>query len=340
VPREPLRVVSARSAGVVWRGDPNSVIQALLVAARSSGLIDGAILLDVDPWSLAPAARIAATIDEIVAGAGMQFIWTPVLSRLNEAIFDLGLTRLAVVGAPCVAAAVRRLSGASACLSGASACLSGASACLMEAEERRLWPYRQALRVTLASFCTGMYMPGLVTGLLYEGMGIVPGSIHGLATREAEGVLRVFVWGSPPRDVPLTEVQAFTRRGCATCHDYLGESADLAIGHVGALPNHSTLITRSMAGEALVRNALGHGLLQIEAQADVTALDEARAAKDRRARAEAFAECRIVMLESLLDPKGRAEAKRRFASLYGARVGVARKEDGNGGCGGCSGGGC
>ena len=140
-PMEPRAMVSARSAGVIKSGAPNDVIQALLVAARSADLIDGVVMLDMDQWTLQPVARVATTVNEIVSSVGMQYLWAPVLSVLNEAIFELGLTRLAVVGPPCVAEGARRM---------------------MNTEHERLWPYREAIRLTIASFCTGMYMPGMV----------------------------------------------------------------------------------------------------------------------------------------------------------------------------------
>jgi coenzyme F420 hydrogenase subunit beta len=158
-PMEPRAMVSARSAGVVHSGAPNDVIQAVLVAGRSADLIDGVVMLDMDPWTLEPVARIATTVDEIVSSVGMQYLWAPVLSALNEAIFDLGLTRLAVVGSPCVAEGARRL---------------------MTAEHARLWPYQKAIRLTIASFCTGIYMPEMVTDLLERGMGIPRDQIRGI----------------------------------------------------------------------------------------------------------------------------------------------------------------
>ena len=319
-PREMRRATSARCTQGSRRGDPNSVIQALLVAARSADLIDGAILLDLDPWSLAPFARIVTTVDEIVSTVGMQFLWAPVLSRLNEAIFTRGLRKLAIVGPPCAAAAARRL---------------------METRQERLRPYRQSIRLALACFCTGMYLPNLVGDLLQEGLGVASVQVRGLTAHPSEGLLRVTLWDGPPRDFPLTQVQPFTRRGCGSCHDYLGESADLAVGAVGALRQHATLITRTAAGEALLWNAIRMGLLQIVAYVDEEALRQASAAKDRRARAEAMAECHILMLEALGDPKKRAEARRQFVSLYGLQPQrTSRKEDGDGSCDACSGAGC
>jgi coenzyme F420 hydrogenase subunit beta len=312
---EPRTMVSARSAGVVHSSAPNDIIQALLVAARSADLIDGVVMLDMDPWTLAPVARVVTTVDEIVSSVGMQYLWAPVLSALNEAIFDLGLTRLAVVGSPCVAEGARRL---------------------MYAEHERLWPYQRAIRLTIASFCTGIYMPNMVTELLERGMGIARQQIRGLTTSATNGTLAVTLWDGTERSVPLTDVEPFTRHGCGSCDDYLGESADIAVGAIGAEPGYATLIARTPAGEILVQNARGFGLLEITDQVDEAALSAAKEDKDRRARAQAFDGFRILMLDALSDPGKRAQVRKQFVSLYGApQAGALRREEGNVSCSGC-----
>jgi coenzyme F420 hydrogenase subunit beta len=304
---EPRTMVSARSAGVVHSSAPNDVIQALLVAARSADLIDGVVMLDMDPWTLESVARVATTVDEIVSSVGMQYLWAPVLSALNEAIFDLGLTRLAVVGSPCVAEGARRL---------------------MNAEHERLWPYQKAIRLTIASFCTGIYMPNMVTELLERGMGIARHQIRGLTTSATNGTLAVALWDGTERSIPLTDVEPFTRHGCGSCDDYLGESADIAVGAIGAQPGYATLIARTPAGEVFVQNARGFGLLETIDQVDKAALSAAKEDKDRRARAQAFDEFRILMLDALSDPGKRAQVRKQFVSLYGApQVGASKREE-------------
>ena len=314
-PMECRSMVSARSAGVVQSGAPNDVIRSLLVAARSADLIDGVVMLDMDPWALEPVARVVTTVDEIVSSVGMQYLWAPVLSALNEAVFELGLTRLAIVGSPCVAEGARRL---------------------MNAEHERLWPYQKAIRLTIASFCTGVYMPDMVTELLERGMGISRHQIRGLTTSVTDGTLTVALWDGTERTIPLTDVEPFTRHGCGSCDDYLGESADIAVGAVGALSGYATLITRTPAGEVFVQNARRFGLLETIAQVDEASLNAAKAEKGRRARAQAFDEFRILMLDSLSDPRKRAQVRKRFVSLYGApQVGGTKKEASYVNCSGC-----
>jgi coenzyme F420 hydrogenase subunit beta len=314
-PMEPHTMVSARSAGVVHSSAPNDVIQALLVAARSADLIDGVVMLDMDPWTLEPVARVATTVDEIVSSVGMQYLWAPVLSALNEAIFDLSLTRLAVVGSPCVAEGASRL---------------------MNAEHERLWPYQKAIRLTIASFCTGIYMPDMVTELLERGMGIARQQLRGLTTSATNGTLAVALWDGTERSIPLTDVEPFTRRGCGSCDDYLGESADIAVGAIGAQPGYATLIARTPAGEVFVQNARGFGLLETIGQVDEAALSAAKEEKDRRARAQAFDEFRILMLDALSDPGKRARVRKQFVSLYGApQPGALKREECDVSCSGC-----
>ncbi len=313
-PLQARTMVSARSAGVVHSGAPNDVIQALLVAARAADLIDGAVMLDMDPYTLQPVARVATTIDEIVAGVGMQYLWAPVLSAVNEAVFELGLTKLAVVGSPCVAEGARRF---------------------MNTDHARLWPYQQAIRLTISSFCTGIYLPEMVTDLLERGKGIARQQIRGLSTSATDGTLTVTLWDGTQHLIPLTEIEPFTRKGCGSCDDYLGESADIAVGAVGALPGHATLISRTPAGEIFVQNARRYGLLETIDQVDAGALKAAKEEKDRRARAQAFDEFRILMLDALSDPAKRSQVRKQMVNLYGAAQAPAKREDCNVACSGC-----
>jgi len=314
-PMEPRSMVSARSAGVIKSGAPNDVIQALLVAARSADLIDGVLMLDMDHYTLEPVARVATTVHEIVNSVGMQYLWAPVLSALNEAIFERELTRLAVVGPPCVAEGARRM---------------------MNAEHDRLWPYRDAIRLTISTFCTGMYTPDMVADLLERGKGIDRRQIRSLTTSISDSALTVTQWDGAELTIPLTEVEPFTRRGCGSCDDYLGESADIAVGTMGALAKHAAVIARTAVGQLFVQNARNFGLLETTAEVDEEALAAAKAAKDRRARAQAFDEFRILMLDALSDPAKRSRVNKLFTGLYGAgQTAAVKKEACYVSCGAC-----
>lgn len=311
----PLSMLSARAMGVVNSGDPNDVIRSLLVAARSAGLIDGVILLDLDPWALQPEARIATSVGEIVSGSGMQYLWAPVLSKLNEAIFERGLTKLAIVGPPCVAEGVRTLTGA---------------------DHPRLWPYREAIRFTISQFCKGIYLPEMIDALIEQKLGIPRRLIRALTTSITEGTLTVTLLDNEMRTIPLTEVDAYTRRGCASCSDFLGQSADVAIGNVGAEPDHAAVIVRTAIGEVVVQNAIRFELLKAFSQVDQEALLEAQAQKDRRSRAQAFDDLHILMLGAMGDPKKQSQVQKCFVNLYETENGKNKtRRNADVSCGGC-----
>jgi hypothetical protein len=134
----------------------------------------------------------------------------------------------------------------------------------------------------------------------------------------------------------LTEVDPFTRSGCASCDDALGNSADIAVGSIGAVPEHAAVITRTTVGDVFVENARRFGLLETVGEVDKDALDAAQAAKNRRTRGQAFDDFRILMLDALGDPGKRARVNKLFAGLYGvAQPAPIKKEVGNVTCGGC-----
>jgi coenzyme F420 hydrogenase subunit beta len=292
---EPWRVVSVRTKGVVQSGEPADVIKHLLVGALAAGLIDGALLNDMDLWQRVPVTRVATTVGEIVDTVGMSYLWAPTLSALNEAVFEKKLQNLAVVGTPCASQALRKLRAA---------------------KNERLAPYRRTLRLNIATFCTGVYRPDLVTGFLADELGIDLQHVKRLQSSPREDLLTAVLWDGSTRQIPLSKVEGYTRRGCARCDDYLGESADLAVGTVGAIEGFCTVITRSQAGEICLRNALDFGLLEVSGEVDQAALRQASEEKDRRKRAQAFDNLMVMMLDALAEPQKRIEVKQAFVRLY------------------------
>lgn len=161
-------MVSVRAKGVILSPEPNEVIRSLLVASKAAGLIDSALLMDLNLWTLQPIVRIARTVEEMTSGLGMQFLWTPLFDRLNEAIYEDGLRNLALVGTPCVSQAVRNL---------------------RSSQSERLTHYREAIRLSIATFCTGMYRRELIPELLSREKGIAPQQIQRLSISPGDGHL-------------------------------------------------------------------------------------------------------------------------------------------------------
>lgn len=313
---QPLTTVAARAVGTLPGGEPNDIVRNLLVAARGSGMIDGALMMDADQTGTTQA-RVVSGAGEIAQAVGFQQIWTPLLEMLNRAVFDFGLTRLAVVSTPCGSQALRRLH---------------------DSKLERLAPYQKAIRLNVSLFCTGVYPPHSIRELVETGLNVPLASVRSITALPRRNRLRVDLWDSTTREMDLVEADKSLRAGCARCDDYLGESADVAVGCVGAPEGAATVVARTPAGVAAVQNALQMKLLETEDAVDGAALARASAEKGRRERAQAFDRLRILMLDAVRDPRQRAQVRRELDLLYGTTRSTLKKEDdGNAGCGDCSG---
>lgn len=314
LPIEPQTILAARARGPVKSGAPNDVIRAILAGGRSAGLIDGVVMLDLDPWEMKPVARVADTIEEIVDNLGPQYIWAPVFDGLNEAVFERRMENIAVVGTPCAAQAIRKLRAS---------------------PNRRLKPYQDAIRLSVSIFCTGIYQPRLIDEILLKRMGITIDQIKHLEISPDRQWLQAVLWDNSVRMIARQQAEDYTRAGCATCADYLGESADLAIGTLGAPVNTSSIIIRSRTGDIFVRNALQMNLLETGHEVDLTVLTIASEEKDRRQRAQEFKELRLLMLDALADPLKHNDAVAQFVRLYRTPQRSTGTERVRNGCTGC-----
>lgn len=313
-PLEAMVTLAASARGPVRSGEPNDVIRAILAGGRSTGLLDGVILLDLDPWELKPIARVASTVEEIVDTIGPQYLWAPVFDRLNEAVFQIGMENIAVVGTPCASQAIRRLRNST---------------------NPRLKPYQEAIRLSIAVFCTGTYRPDVIDDVLIKRMGVNRDQVKRLEISPDREWMRAVLWDGSVRTIPRQQAESFTRPGCGSCDDYLGESADIAVGQLGAPYGKSSVIIRSRVGDVFVRNAAQMNLLDTSVDVDLDALEKAAAEKDRRERAQAFKSLEILMLDALADPAKRGEAIQQFVRLYRTPVRTGGPEVAKSGCTGC-----
>ena len=311
---EPLSLLSARARGPIQAGMPNDIIRSILVAGRSAGLLDGVIMLDLDPWSLKPTARVVNSVEEIADTVGPQYLWAPVFEALNEAVYARKMKNLAVVSTPCSAQAIRKM---------------------RESESPRLRPYQDAIRLSISVFCTGLYEPDLIEDILVRQMELTRDRIKRLEVSPDGEWLRAVLWDGSVQMVPRQETERYTRPGCASCDDYLGESADLAVGLVGAPEGSSSLIMRTKTAEIFVRNAIQMNLLEVNRNVNEEALRTAADEKDRRERAQAFQDLKILMLDALADPLQHAEAVKQFVRLYRTPENSGQVEKIQNACSGC-----
>lgn len=309
-----IATLAARARGPIQAGTPNDVIRSILVAGRSAGLIDGVVMLDLEPWTLKPVARVVSSVEDIVDTLGPQYLWAPVLDALNDAIFQRGIKNLAVVGTPCTAEAIRTLKNST---------------------NPRLRFYQEAIRLTISIFCTGIYRPELIDEVVLQELDLTRDQIKRLEVTPDREWMHVVLWNGSVLTIPRQKAETYTRLGCGSCEDYLGESADLSVGLVGAPEGASTLIIRSQNGGMFVRNAVMMSLLETTTNIDQEAVKSAAEQKQARERAQSFHDLRILMLDALADPLQHSEAVKQFVRLYRTPLPVGMSEQKRNGCTGC-----
>jgi coenzyme F420-reducing hydrogenase beta subunit len=314
LPYEAKLTLAATARGPMKSGSPGDVIRAILTTARSAGLIDGVVMLDIDPWDLKPMARVASSVEDIVRAVGPQYLWAPVFDALNEAVFVQHMENIAVVGTPWSAQAIRKVK---------------------MSQNPRMKPYQTSIRLAISMFCTGMYKPEMITTLLTKRLNIAPEQVKRLEVSPDRETLRVILWDGSQHTIAREQAESYTKSGCGSCDDYLGESADIAVGTLGAPENYSTLIARTRTGEIFIRNATQMNLLETTHQVDESLLAAATAEKDRRTRAQAFKDLQILMLDGLADPLKRNDAIQLFVKLYRTPARSGDKASIRSGCTGC-----
>jgi hypothetical protein len=107
------------------------------------------------------------------------------------------------------------------------------------------------------------------------------------------------------------------------------------VGALGAGKGASTLIIRTRTGDVFVRNAIQMNLLMTSDKVDVKLIAAAAEEKDRRKRARAFKDLRVLMLDALADPQKRGEAIQQFVRLYRTPTRTSAEENVRSGCTGC-----
>jgi coenzyme F420 hydrogenase subunit beta len=306
-----------RTGGKKTSGNPNEIITNLLIGAMKNRMIDGAVISDIDRWTLIPFPLVALSISDLVESVGNQYVWSPTLEGLKEAIYKKGLKNVAVVGTPCILQALDSIE---------------------KSEEKALRYIADRIKLKVGVFCSGVYSQAAIKEIS-EALKISLSTIESISVSQKDDLLSVGTWSGEKKEMKLSEVTELVRIGCGRCYDLLSETSDISIGPIGAKEGYSVAIVRTSAGVNVLDNAVNLKLLDTKEGVDEKALKNAKETKKRRKRAEMIDRLKVLMLEALRDPSRVEEAKKRFAEVYFRKTIDNRQEkepEGKEGCGTCS----
>ncbi len=244
---EIISIVESKSKARLSEAQSGGVVSSLLAAAFEARLIDGAIVMNVDKWTQLAQPTFVQSSDEALRSAGSKYVWAPVLKALRDAVEDRKLHKIAVVGTPCVATAVKRI---------------------RESNVDVLSIYKNAIRFSFGLFCTEIFTNNLLNELRTT-YGIEPWEISGL---DVKGKLIIKRRNQEALELSLKDAGVSKRKGCDHCVDFTSENADLSFGSVGASQGHTAIIVRTNEGEGLLKLAQSTGYIELQEGVNVSAI--------------------------------------------------------------------
>jgi len=226
-----LGAYSVRSASRNENAQDGGAVTALLAGLLKAGAIDGALVSKpssdpTTPWK--GDATIATNPTELRATSGSFYNQTMALAELNLSKYKLPVKpRIAVVATPCAVEGLRAM-------------------------QSHRWPTGDhrvdAVTLTIALMCTKNFdYDSLVLGDLELERGIDLRRVSKIDVTRGRLIVE-YVDGAIALDEPIKNFHHSALKGCDECADFMGRSADIAVGSVGSDDGWTTVLIRTEKG--------------------------------------------------------------------------------------------
>ncbi|AEH06586.1 Coenzyme F420 hydrogenase/dehydrogenase, beta subunit C-terminal domain [Methanothermococcus okinawensis] len=246
-----LEKLKAKSKIEVKNPQSGGVVTAILANAFDEGIIDGALVMMEDKWTMEPKSYLATSKDEVLKASGSRYNWNvPILKALKEAVMVKKLNRIAVVGTPCVMNAVYQI---------------------MASENDLLKPFKNAIRLKIGLFCFETYDYDKMMEIL-EKHNINPWDVQKMDIEKGKLIVKLMNGNSI--EFKLKDVEHAMRAGCKVCGDFTGIASDISVGNVGTPEGYSTVLVRNEWGKGFIDRAQDNGYIEVEDNVDIEAVEK------------------------------------------------------------------
>ena len=210
-----------------------AVVTALLKYGIEKKIFDSAIVSQTEPENPAePKPAVALVPDDILSAIGSKFFPSSVAKAYGRAVYGHGKTSIAFVGVPCHVLALRK----------------------MEAWQHKII---DNLKITIGLFCFGTFSMNSLLKYIEEKYKIKPSDIKRLRVASKFEVHTE----NGVTQIPMQEIEKHIMPSCRTCTDFACELADISVGGAYPLPDWSTVIIRTKAGEDFFYDAVQNGVI-------------------------------------------------------------------------------
>lgn len=253
-------IITAKAGFDVPRRQSGGAVTALLVNALEEGLIDAVVTVSEDRWTLRPSSVVITSDEELIHQAGSRYNWwVPLVAALKTAVVERKFRKIAIIGVPCVVAALHRI---------------------RTSDHDLLRPYGRSIRLIIGLFCTESFdYTALVEGKLRREYGLDTWKIERLNVR---GRLEVMMKDGSSLTLPMKELEPAVRPGCHCCPDFTALFSDISAGAVGSQPGYTTLIVRNDTGQMFIDGAVKSGRLVTGPDPDIMAVEHLASVKVKK----------------------------------------------------------
>ena len=254
-----IQSLKAKSKIEVKRAQSGGVVTAILANAFDEGLIDGAIVMLEDKWTMEPESYLATSKEEVLKSSGSRYNWNvPILQALKDAVMVKKLSRLAIVGTPCVMNAVYQI---------------------MASDNDLLRPFKEAIRLKIGLFCFETYDYDKIMKK-FEEKGINPWDVNKMEIEKGKLVVNLIDGNTV--EFKLKDVEGAMREGCKVCGDFTAIVSDISVGNVGTPSEYSTVFIRNEWGKGFFDRAYDNGYIEYEEDVNMEAVEELVELKKKR----------------------------------------------------------
>jgi coenzyme F420 hydrogenase subunit beta len=228
----------------------------------AEGFIDGAIITKTSD-DKTPIAFIAKSAEEVLQGAGSNYMACPVLQTYNHLPKDSNHS-LGIVAMPCQALALAKMK--------------------TEPPENRI--SIDNVKLVIGLFCTWALCTDGFHQFLKENLDLLQVKKFDIPPPPANRFDAYTRSGT--MSFPLEEIRKFTMPTCAYCLDMTSEFSDISVGSVEGIEGWNTVIIRTDAGAKLMEMAKSKGRLDTDTlpAQNLAHLKEASLLKKKRALKE------------------------------------------------------
>jgi coenzyme F420 hydrogenase subunit beta len=251
-----IEIKSVRSKARSFSFQNGGAVTALLAAALEEGLVDCALVMDMDRWEQKAFPRAIYEAKDLEKCAGSKYTSNASLEPIRYMARDA--KNVALVGTPCTIQAIGLLRNSS---NEFGARLAG------------------KIRFLIGLFCFEAFDDSLIAEVTNR-LGTHPWRIRKMSA--GEGKMSVALRDGSIREISLKDLEGLARPGCRSCADFTARLSDISIGSVGSAPGTSTMIARTLEGMGLFEIAEEMGYIEVQDCADVKAIENVGRQKLKR----------------------------------------------------------